>query len=240
MSAVPRIQSDGDTRAAFTLIELLVVIAIIAVLASLLLPALGRAKGQARQAACLSNLRQIGLGFRLYAPEHQDRFPDRRDLKTTLGYRPWSTWPPSDPRGGWAAVVLSNELPSEAVWVCPGAEKPPLVDAPQTSQRARPSDERSKVSYWLWRFDRNDEPVPLDNFWGKTAEQAFDDLRRASNPQAGIPESMADVELVVDVYFPATIPAIPPELKGASAHMRGRNRLMLDGHVEFLRDNRLR
>src|SRR5262245_53026797 len=75
---------------AFTLIELLVVIAIVAILASLLLPALGRAKERTRQVACLSNLRQIGLAFPMYLSEHDDRFPDRRDLKAALGYRPWT------------------------------------------------------------------------------------------------------------------------------------------------------
>lgn len=224
----------------FTLIELLVVIAIIAVLAAILFPVFAQAREKARQTACVSNLKQIGTAFAMYVSDYDDLLPDRRDLKTSLpgGYKPWSTWPTSDPRAGWAAVVLEPYTKNVAIWSCPSVAGSTMGTVAQAAQPLDATANPPMTRYWLWRFDRPDVPTPLDDFWGKTESQAVSDLQQANNPQAGNPDGVADVEVAVDPYFPATIPTVPATLKGVAVHMGGRNRLLLDWHVKYFRDIR--
>ena len=223
-------------RSGFTLIELLVVIAIIAILAALLFPVFQSAKEAAKRTTCINNMRQISMGMMMYMIDSDDRLPDRRDLKTSLpgGYHPWTGWPGSDPRSGWAMVVLEPYIKNNDIWLCPSS-KGTFEGVEQVEQE---DGEGHTTHYWMWRFDRTDFPIPLDNLWGKTPEQAVSNLQSVNSPFIGYPDGVSDVEIMVDAYFPDTIPSISSHLIGKAVHSGGRNRSFLDGHARFFKDRR--
>ena len=97
---------------AFTLLELLVVLAIIALLAGLLLPALGRAKASARAAACLSNLHQVGIALQIYVPENSNKMPVLRDVSTDPAVAATNTFPAIQ-------NALATQLSNTNVLRCP-------------------------------------------------------------------------------------------------------------------------
>ena len=101
---------------AFTLVELLVVIGIIAVLVAILMPALSRARRQAQQVACASNLRQVGIGLIAYATDHRGWFPAPGGIRSPT-VEDWVHWQPDrDLRQSRILPYLNND---PRVLTCP-------------------------------------------------------------------------------------------------------------------------
>jgi prepilin-type N-terminal cleavage/methylation domain-containing protein/prepilin-type processing-associated H-X9-DG protein len=104
----------------FTLIELLVVVAIIAILAAMLLPALSQARDKARQAVCMSNLKQFGLALHMYTDDNNGYFPVGRVNSATPLWM-WQISPYVDTmKWGWSVHGISQIYsPGPGIYSCP-------------------------------------------------------------------------------------------------------------------------
>ena len=105
-------------KRAFTLIELLVVIAIIAILAAILFPVFAQARAKARQAACLSNMKQIGIGIMQYTQDYDELVPPSQVNNAAGGTTSWPT-------------MLYSYVKNEDVFVCPSSSEDPRKADPK-------------------------------------------------------------------------------------------------------------
>ena len=111
--------SAPGEASAFTLTELLAVVAILAILAAVLFPVVSRARGEARQATCLSNLTAVGSALRQYAQDYDQTYPARI---TNLNSKRLNTGWAMGGNEGWISNALVPYAQDQGIYVCPSYE----------------------------------------------------------------------------------------------------------------------
>jgi prepilin-type N-terminal cleavage/methylation domain-containing protein/prepilin-type processing-associated H-X9-DG protein len=200
-----------NTRRAFTLIELLVVIAIISILAAILFPAFAQAREKARQAACLSNVKQLGLAFMQYTQDNDERLPGCTHISTNG----------QNQVGGWMYFTSAGNFLPEMGSIYPYTKSRGIYVCPDDSAAINSHDSYAMNACTLGKPD-----VPPLRPGGALAQfQAPADIMLLG--EEGDPNNLA--ASTDDAYLSTTN-------NFTGRHQNGTQVLFLDGHAKHYQD----
>jgi prepilin-type N-terminal cleavage/methylation domain-containing protein/prepilin-type processing-associated H-X9-DG protein len=235
-----RLHSNVSTgRTAFTLIELLVVIAIIAILAAILFPVFAQAREKARQASCLSNVKQLALGVMMYAQDW--------DEMVVLNNNE-----PDQPRRAWVDL-MQPYIKNDGILLCPSSVRNAAAPRDRLqSYGGRQNAYALNNAYWnnttlgsLWEKSGGRSPATLASIEdvvgtvyfgdggdaeGRTGAQSTSQVVRLGSYNNG------DLDVVPTIVPPARFPYIGSgQADFIARHNDGLNCAFFDGHSKWLK-----